>query len=468
MIDSAFREYDIRGKVGTELNIDHMYDLARTMAAYFAHYHPQIKTVAIGMDGRTHSAAIKAELCRGLMDSGLDVLFIGTCPTPVMYFALYQLPVDAGLMITASHNPKEFNGIKICLGKEVVWGEQLRELRDWYKQGIVRSASARGAYRENLLFIDAYVEYLTTHFKDLRGMEMPIIIDCGNGAAGTVIPQLIAAMQFKNVELLFPEVDGSYPNHEPDPVNEKNMGVLQKRLAASDAVIGIGLDGDCDRMAPMTKNGSVVQGDKVLGIFSMAIAEQFPGASVVFDVKSSSGLIELLERIGCIPRMSPAGHSIIKTQMKKYHAILGGELSCHFFFADRYFGYDDGIYAVLRLLELLQQSGKTLEELLQKFPQKISSQEIRIHCADDRKQEVVQAVKHTFAQRSDIELITIDGVRVVARYGWGMLRASNTQAELCLRFESDTQEGLQKIKQDFIDTLVPYVDESLVYDVMQA
>jgi phosphomannomutase/phosphoglucomutase len=271
-------------------------------------------------------------------------------------------------------------------------------------------------------------------------------------------------MQYKNVELLFPEVDGTYPNHEPDPVNEKNMGALKNRLAFSDAVIGIGLDGDCDRMAPMTKNGAVVPGDKLLGIFSMAVAQQFPGAAVVFDIKSSGALIELLESIGCIPHMSPAGHSIIKTQMKLHKAILGGELSCHFFFGDRYFGYDDGIYATLRLLELLVQSGKTLEELLTKFPHKISSTEIRIRCADDRKEAIVQAVRKQFAQRTDVELITIDGVRVAMSYGWGMVRSSNTQAELCLRFESDTQEGLEHVKQDFVQALTPFLDASLLHD----
>jgi phosphomannomutase / phosphoglucomutase len=465
MIDSAFREYDIRGKVGTELNIDEIYHLARTMAAYFVHYNPQVKTVAVGMDGRTHSAQIKAELCRGLMDSGLDVLFIGMCPTPVMYFSLYQLPVDAGLMITASHNPKEFNGIKICLGTEVVWGAKLRELRDWYKQQIFHPSSKKGIYREHLL-INEYVDFLATHFAHLKGMDMPFIIDCGNGAAGTVIPQLITAMEFKNVELLFPEVDGTYPNHEPDPVNEKNMGALKARLALGDAALGIGLDGDGDRMAPMTKNGRVVPGDKLLGIFSVAVAQQFPGASVVFDIKSSGALIELLESIGCVPHMSPAGHSIIKTQMKLHNAILGGELSCHFFFADRYFGYDDGIYATLRLLELLVQSGKTLEELLAKFPHKISSTEIRIQCPDDRKEGIVQAVKKQFAERSDVTLITIDGVRAAMSYGWGMVRSSNTQPELCLRFESDTQEGLAHVKKDFAHALAPFIDTALLRDAL--
>lgn len=458
MLDNVFREYDIRGRVGSELHVEQAYELARAIAVYIVTKKPTASTVVVGMDGRTHSPHLKQEICRALVDSGLDVVFIGVCPSPVMYFSLHQLPVDAGLMITASHNPKEYNGIKLCLGTEVIWGAQLKEICALFKKRLFLTPARKGVYREHGM-VEPYIRWLVEHFKELIGFDMPVIVDCGNGAAGTVLPELVRVMQFSGMQLLYEEVDGTYPHHDPDPVNEKNMRMVQEILATTDTLVGFGLDGDCDRMVAMTKRGYLIPGDKLLGIFSIALAQELPGSAVVFDIKSSAALITLLEEIGCIPCMSPSGHSIIKTKMKEHHAVLGGELSCHFFFHDRYFGYDDGIYAMLRLLELLKKSGKTLEELLRVFPHKISSPEIRIHCADEKKAAIVAAVKAEFLSRSDVQVITIDGARVQASYGWGIVRASNTQPELSLRFESDTEQGLLQIKQDFVKALSAYFDE---------
>lgn len=467
MQDTVFREYDIRGVVNGELAIEQVYDLARALAFYFVKQNPKMKTVAVGMDGRLHSAAIKKQLCRGFLDSGLDVIFIGVCTSPALYFALhanlYGKSVDAGVMITASHNPKEYNGLKICLGTQSVWGKEIAVIRDLFKAGahidLAKSKNnKRGAYKEESI-IEPYVSWLVDNFKHLKDMKLSALIDCGNGAAGTVLPQLIQKFNWPNVKLLFAEVDGNYPNHEADPTVSENMADLKKELAKGDFDLGIGLDGDCDRMAPMTKDGFLVPGDQLLAVFAKQLIEKHPGMVVVFDVKASSGLIDLLKQLGVRPYMSKTGHALVKMNMKREGALLGGELSCHFVFSDRYFGYDDGIYAMVRLFEILMRTGKSLRELLAIFPDKVSSPEIRMTCKEEDKSKIVQAVKLFFSDRSDAECITIDGVRAHLPYGWGIVRASNTQPKISMRLEADTQENLQRVKEDFYVALQPYFDD---------
>jgi len=457
MLDVIFREYDIRGKVGTELDINQVYDLARAIAYYFVEHNPDVRTVAVGMDGRTHSPHIKDELVRGLTDSGLDVFFVGLCTSPALYFALYTCEVQAALMITASHNPAEYNGFKICLGRELVWGTQVKVIRDLYKAKKSIQAQRIGVVKEQPI-VPVYIEWLANHFPHLIGMPLSVVIDCGNGAGGSVIPDLVRRMQWPNIRLLYCEVDGSYPNHEADPVKEENMADVKKILQETDIQLGIGLDGDADRMVPMTKKGFLVPGDQVLALFAQRILAKHPGSSIVFDIKSSSGLSELIVKWGGVPRMSPTGHAIVKDHMRQYHALLGGELSCHFFFKDDYFGFDDGIYAMLRLFALLQETHKTLDELLTIFPQKYSSVEIRIECPDDKKHAVVDEVREHFRKRSDVALLEIDGARVDTEYGWGIVRVSNTQPALSMRFEADTPEGLARIKEEFITALAPHFD----------
>jgi len=455
MHKSIFREYDIRGKVDSEFKIDQVYYLTHAIAYYFLKHDKDVKSVVVGMDGRTHSPAIKEQLCKALLDSGLDVVFIGVCPSPVLYFALHTLPVQAGLMITASHNTKEYNGIKILLGKHSVWGKQIQEIYEYFKERREVAALEQGEMSYYPIIKD-YVAWMVQHFAALKDMSLSAIVDCANGAAGTVLPELVEAMQWKYVTLLFPEVDGTYPNHEADPTIEANMQELKKRLATTDAQVGVGLDGDCDRMAAMTKNGFLVPGDQLLAVFAVSVLKKHPQATVVCDIKSSSGLIELLEQHGAHPIISPSGHSWIKDTMKKNNAILAGELSCHFFFKDDYFGYDDGIYAMMRLFKLLEETGKSLQELLTVFPKRVSSMEYRIDCPEEKKKEIIQALKNAFAQRSDVQLLTIDGVRATMNNGWGIVRPSNTQPVLSMRFESDSESGLKNVKQEFFDVLKNY------------
>jgi phosphomannomutase/phosphoglucomutase len=466
MKDVIFREYDIRGVVDHELHLDQVYDLTRAIAFYFHHKNPATKTIAVAMDGRIHSPAIKDEVCRALQDSGIDVFFVGTCPTPALYFSLFTKPVDGGIMITASHNGKEFNGMKICLGTNSIWGKEIQEIKNLYNQKKYCAAQSRGTITHHPI-IPEYIAWLTNHFRHLRGMPLRMIIDCGNGAAGTVLPDLVAAMQWHNVTLLYPEVDGTYPHHEADPTIAANMRDIQTLLATTDAAVGIGLDGDCDRMVPMTKEGFLVPGDQLLSLFAQQILAQHPGAGIVFDIKSSSGLIELLHAWQAQPVMSPSGHSIIKDMMHKHTAILGGELSCHFFFKDRYFGYDDGIYAMLRMCEIVHASGKSLSELLKIFPRKCSSAELRLACPENKKQIIVHQLKQLFTSLPNAQVITIDGVRATFPFGWGLVRPSNTQASLSMRFESDTKDGLHTVMALFRNALTHHLEPSILAQFTQ-
>ncbi len=456
MKDVIFREYDIRGVIDQELYIDQIYDLTRAIAYYFHQHNRSLKTIAVGMDGRIHSAAIKNEMCRALTDSGLDVLFIGTCPTPALYFSLFTEPVNAGLMITASHNAKEYNGIKICLGTTSVWGSALQTIKDLYKKKSAITSLHQGTIKDYPI-IPHYIAWLANHFSSIKKNKIRMIIDCGNGAVGTVLPQLIEAMQWPNVTLLYAEVDGTYPHHEADPTIAANMDDLKKCLLTTKTPLGIGFDGDGDRMVPMREDGTLVPGDQLLAIFAQQLLHKHPASTIVFDIKSSTGLIDIIQASGGTPIMSPSGHSIIKNMMHIHEALLGGELSCHFFFKDRYFGYDDGIYALLRLVEIIEESHQSLSELLTIFPQKHSSPELRLACPDEQKQEIITELKNLFLSIPAADVVTIDGIRVSFTFGWGLIRSSNTQAALSMRFESDTKAGLKKIMQIFYTALEPYL-----------
>lgn len=457
MRDAIFREYDIRGIVDCDFHLSEVRDLAKAIAYYFKEQQPTIKTIALGMDGRLHSPAIKDQLTAGLIESGLDVVFVGICPSPALYFAVFTLPVDAGIMITASHNPKEYNGFKILLGKSNVWGEQLKVIRSYYQEKRHMCVDVKGSVYEQPI-IPAYVNWLADHFNHLKNSDIRAVIDCGNAAGGTVIPQLIEKMNWRFVDVLCGEVDGNYPNHEADPCVEENMYDVKNCLMSGNYDLGFGLDGDCDRMVPMTSSGYLVPGDKLIAIYARDVLDSINTARIVVDIKSSAGLLELLDAWHAPYVISPSGHAIIKDHMKKNNAHLAGELSCHFFFADRYFGYDDGIYALLRLIDIMQKNNKNLDQLLTIFPKKYSSPEIRIFCKDDTKKQVIDKIKHEFSQKPDHSLITIDGVRARMPYGWGIVRASNTQEVLSMRFESDSPQGLAQIKDDFKVILGQYYD----------
>lgn len=466
MKETIFREYDIRGLVNSELMIDDVYDLGRAIAFYLLQLNSAVKKVVIAMDGREHSPAIKDNICRALADSGLDVIFIGVCTSPMMYFATHTMSVDAGIMVTASHNPKEYNGLKVCLGTHSLWGEQIKEIGKLYYAKKHCVSDVKGAYTEQLIKND-YIAWHVEKFAHLKNSDIAAVVDCGNGAAGVVLPDIKKIMGWHNVQLLCADVDGTFPHHEADPTHIKNMQHVKDALQTTDAIVGIGFDGDADRMGAMTKEGELVPGDKMIAIFAQPMIQQYPAMTVVYNVVCSDGLTELLEKWGAHTVITPVGHSIIEENMETHHAMLGGETSCHFFFRDRHFGYDDGVYAMFRLIELLVQSGKSLTELLRVFPKKVTSPEFRLPCAEEDKQRIVQEIKDLFLKQKNVKIVAIDGVRVTTDYGWGIIRASNTQPVLSIRCEANTPEDLRHVKENFVELLAHYFDEKYLREQLQ-
>ena len=457
---TIFREYDIRGIVGEEFELDEIQLLSTAIVTYFKLHNPATKQLIVGMDGRSSSPAIKKALTQAALDAGIDVIDIGLCTTPIFYYSLFTTTTGTGMMVTASHNPKEYNGIKISLDRQSISGAKLQEIKDIFVSGnLYRNTSGS---KGTIIPFDAthsYLNWQLDHFSHLKGKTINAIFDCGNSPGSIIMSQIAAGLEWKNVQFVCSRVDGTFPNHTADPTEAHNMLCVKRALTENSTLtVGIGFDGDCDRMAPMTASGTLVPGDQLLGLFSQQILADRPGASIVFDIKCSGSLMEVIEKSGGKSVMVPSGHSTIKREMKAHAAPLAGELSCHFFFHDRYFGYDDGVYAALRLIELLVTSGKSLDELISLFPEKVRTAEIRIPCLEEQKQIVVNHVTTIFAQRADSRLITVDGVRAHMDYGWGLLRASNTQALVCLRFEADTEGGLARVKQDFFDALTPYFD----------
>ena len=469
MQNLIFREYDIRGIVGKEFEIEETYTMAQAIVSYFIKENPQINNIIVARDGRNSSPAIRNQVIRAITDLGIDVLDIGICPTPTFYFSLFNTDITSGLIITASHNPGDYNGIKICLDKKSVWGKQIQEIKEicQNKKFCINKSGKTGSVKYSNI-IPAYIDWLADHFKHLQNYNIGAVIDCGNATGGTVLPALIKKMNWKNVTLLFEKLDGNFPNHQADPTNIKNMlDVIKELKTKTNLELGLGLDGDCDRMSPVTKSGYLVPGDQLLSVFAQRVLKDFPGATIVFDIKASSSLIELLQKWGAKDHICPSGHSLVKKALLDTNAKLAGELSCHFFFNDRYFGYDDGIYSILRLFEILKETGKTLDELISIFPEKERSPEIRIKCNESEKQEIVSNIKNIFAARTDTKNITIDGLRAESKDGWGLVRASNTQPVISLRFESDSKEGLKNIKQDFFNSLKNYFDPKELKDKIE-
>lgn len=459
--ESVFREYDIRGKVGTELSLEEVYNLGTAIAYYYLMKVGSTCTISIARDGRIHSEYIHQELIRALRTSGINVIDLGLCPTPVVYFSLHVLSIDGGLMITASHNGKEHNGIKLCLAKDALWGSQIKEIQELFKQQKVYKALQLGSYRR-ISLIERYTLWLAQQFKELEDIQIPFIIDCAHGATGHVMCELKKLLKWDGVELMHETIDGTFPAHEPDPVVAENMVLLKERVLKTQAQFGIGFDGDGDRMSALLSSGELILGDRLGALFAQDILQKHKGGSMVFDVKCSGLVSEVIAHHGGNLHKSPSGHSIIKHHIKKHNAVFAGEYSCHFFFKDRYFGYDDGIYAALRLCELIYRRKESLDMLVAQLPVYVSSPEIRIACATEIRQKLLEGAYTFFASKPDAAISTVDGVQATLPYGWGLLRSSNTQPEVCLRFESQTPEGLERIKSDFYQVLKIHMDVETV------
>jgi len=447
MINPAiFRQYDIRGIWGKDLTEEVIERIGRAFAVYLRSILKKEKIkVSIGRDVRLSSSVILEALSRGLLDSGIDIIDIGTCPTPLQYFSLFHLPIDGGVMITGSHNPPEFNGMKLSVGKETLYGEKIQDVRRVSVEGNFIKGKGRAEIYE---IIPKYIECLKSSFPSLKGIK--VVIDAGNGTAGLVAPQVMKNLGCDVIEL-YCDPDGNFPNHHPDPVVMDNIKDLIAKVVSSGANVGIGYDGDADRIGVVTEKGEVVWGDRLMIIFARDIIKNQRAKGIlekptfVGEVKCSQVMYDEIERLGGNPIMWKAGHSLIKHKMKETGALLGGEMSGHIFFADRYFGYDDAVYAGLRLLEILSKNGEpySIERLLRDVPKSVSTPEIRFECPDDIKFKVVEKAKEAF---KEYPVNDIDGIRINFDKGWGLIRASNTQPALVLRFEAKDEDSLHEIK----------------------
>ncbi len=431
-----FREYDIRARVGIDMSLEDVSLLGRALGTY---YQRQGKLrIVVGRDCRLSSPQWQARVMEALVACGCQVLDIGLCPTPVLYFAVRHLKADGGIIVTASHNPPEFNGFKICNGYYTIFGKEIQELLRLVQQGDFISGTGSLDVQK---IIPAYQEYLAQNLKISRPLRMGL--DAGHGTAGAVALPLFQRLGCE-VWPLYCDPDGRFPAHEPDPVIETNLADLKALVLERRLDLGVAYDGDGDRLGVIGPQGEVIWGDQLLVLFSRAVLKDHPGATIIGEVKCSQRLYDDIARHGGRPLMWKTGHSLIKQKMLEEGALLAGEMSGHLFFADRYFGYDDAIYATGRLLELLARTKKSLTELLADLPQACITPEIRRDCPDELKFKVVESAKARLAGLFPV--IEVDGVRFLHPEGWGLVRASNTQPALVLRFEAASKEALQEIR----------------------
>ena len=433
-----FREYDIRGEVGKDLTEESAKLIGKAYATYILRNGG--KRVCCGRDGRLHSEMLEKALIEGMTSTGLNIIDVGLCPTPLLYFSIYHLDSDGGIQVTGSHNPPEFNGFKMCIGKDTLFGEQIQKLKDLIEQNDFEKGEGK---LESYNIIEPYLSYLKENVTLQRSLK--VVVDAGNGVAGLVAPRAFKDQGCEVFEL-FCDVDGSFPNHHPDPTIPKNMETLSKKVIEVGADFGVGYDGDGDRLGVIDENGKQLYGDQLLMIFAREILKELPGAPIIGEVKCSELLYEDIEKHGGRPIMWKTGHSLIKKKMREENAPLAGEMSGHIFIAHRYFGFDDAIYASLRLAEIVAKENKPISSFLKDLPKTYSTPEIRVECPDEIKFKVVEEAKKYFKQ--SYNTIDVDGVRIQFEDGsWGLVRASNTQPVLVLRFEAKDKKRLDEIKE---------------------
>jgi phosphomannomutase/phosphoglucomutase len=445
-----FKEYDIRGIVAEHMPDNVVIAIGKAVGTTLARAGK--KNVNIGRDCRLTSERLFERLTEGILSTGVTVRDVGMCTSPMLYFSIYHCDADGGIMITGSHNPSEYNGFKICVGKNTIHGEAIQALRTMIERDDFDSGKGR-LIRECVA--DAYKDYLAVQCP-LR-KKIKVVIDAGNGTGGVFAVPIFERMGC-DVVPLFCEVDGRFPNHHPDPTVPENLVALQEKVRSEKADLGIAYDGDGDRIGAVDEKGAIVYGDALMILFAEEILSRKPGAVFIAEVKCSRNLYNEITRMGGKPIMWKTGHSLIKAKMKETRAELAGELSGHMFFKDRYFGFDDAIYASCRLLEILAKSDQTFSTMLARIPRTYATPEIRRDCPDTKKFKVVEKAIDYF-KKNDYDVIDVDGARVTFEGGWGLVRASNTQPSLVLRFEADSAESLQKIKEDFTGKIDQFIRE---------
>jgi phosphomannomutase len=446
---TILREYDIRGIVGKTLHVLDAAALGRAFGSMIIRAGG--KKVMVGYDGRTHSPDFEAALVDGLVSTGCDVVRIGLGPTPMLYFAVHHAKASGGIMVTGSHNPSDQNGFKMLMDKALpgggpVYGQAIRDLA---------ATAAKADYvagTGSATSIDIREDYIARLLQDYKNQKpLKVVWDCGNGAAGEIVTRLVKKLPGEHT-LLFADIDGSFPNHHPDPTEAKNLVDLQRVVAEKKADLGIAFDGDGDRIGAIDGQGRIVAGDQLLALYAAEVLKTHPGAAIIADVKASQVLFDFVASRGGKPIMWKTGHSLIKVKMAETNSPLAGEMSGHIFFADTYYGYDDAVYAAIRLLSVVGAAGKSLAELRDTLPSTVATPELRFPVDESRKFGVIDEVKKRLSV-SGAKVNDTDGVRVMTADGWWLLRASNTQAVLVARAESQDEDGLRRLKQQIDNQL---------------
>lgn len=431
-----FREYDIRGIVGNDLTPETVTAIGKGFGTLVNKAGK--RTITLGRDCRLSSHDLSSALVTGLLSAGCRVIDLGLIPTPLLYFSLYHFNPDGGIMITGSHNPPEYNGLKLCVGKWTLYGPEIQEVRRIIEKGDF--TQGEGSLSEQDI-ISPYLKMTKEKIKVAR--ELKLVVDAGNGMAGPIAPNLMRELGCQ-VEELYCNMDGHFPNHHPDPTIPENLKDLRDRVLKSRADAGIAYDGDADRIGVIDNAGNIIWGDQLLILFAREILSRKPGSKIIFEVKCSQNLYDDIKKQGGIPIMWAAGHSLIKKKMREEAAVLGGEMSGHIFFADDYYGYDDAIFASCKLLQILSNTRMPLDHLLADLPKTFTTPEIRVDCPDQVKFKLVEELGEFF--REKYNTIDVDGVRILFDDGWALIRASNTQPVLVLRFEAKSQNRLEEIK----------------------
>jgi len=439
-----FRQYDIRGKVDKDLTPDTVELLGKGIGTYFRQN--KRRDIALGRDCRLSSPVFSEALSRGLLSTGCHITDLGIIPTPLLYFAIYYKKIEAGVMITGSHNPPEYNGFKMMLGEETLYGKTIQDIFTIIQnKNFIEEVSTN---KKNYNIIPEYQDFLLKNIK--LNKKLKVVVDAGNGTAGVIAVPIFKKLGCDVIEL-YCEMDGSFPNHHPDPTLPEALKDLIKKVTESKADLGVAYDGDGDRIGAIDDKGNIIWGDQLMVFFSRDILSSNPGCPIISEVKASKVLYDEIEKLGGRAIMWKTGHSLIKKKIKEEKALLAGEMSGHIFFADRFFGFDDAIYSSARLLELLSLSEKKLSQMLSELPKTYYTPEIRIYASEAVKFKIVEEVKKELSQKYPI--IDIDGVRAIFPQGWGLVRASNTQEILVLRFEGDTKDALESIEKEVKQTV---------------
>jgi len=451
---SIFRAYDIRGTVEDQLTPDNVYTIGRAFASEALTC--GIKKIVIARDGRLSGVPLSQALCQGLCDSGCDVIDIGAVPTPILYFATHLFKTGSGVMLTGSHNPVNYNGLKMMLAGETLAEARIEDLYWRIEEHQLHSGDGKS---EVIDVLDNYLQHIIKDIKLVRSLK--IIVDAGNGITGKVAPALYRALGCE-VSELFCEVDGHFPNHHPDPSKPENLQALITAVAQQKADIGLAFDGDGDRLGVVTNTGEIIAADRQMMLYAIDVLSHHANAPIIFDVKCTRLLADVITQHGGKPLMWKTGHALIKAKMKAENVLLAGEMSGHIFFKDRWFGFDDALYTGARLLEMITQQNQTIAEVFAALPQGIGTPEINLPMADDKKFKFIDALIAQ-ADFADAKINTLDGIRVEFSDGWGLLRCSNTTPCIVLRFEADTTAALARIQAIFKQQMLK-VEPNLVFN----